>query len=177
VRARACARYARIGVSQPPENFWALGPRYLYVVRLASENDYVDGLCATTDVHGASLWVVGHQACRLGGCHTNDHLARSTADASRAVILTTSPSAVKSSSVVSSRVAPTNASPVWTAVPTGMDTDVVVACAARSARSICGCHCCGRVMRPADAPEEEPNNLGAYELRRRLPVDESLTAF
>jgi hypothetical protein len=44
-----------------------------------------------------------------------------------------------------------------------MDTDVVVACAARSARSICGCHCCGRVMRPADAPEEEPNNLIAYD--------------
>jgi hypothetical protein len=39
------------------------------------------------------------------------------ADASRAVMLTTSPSAVKSSTVVPGPVAPTNASPVWTAVP------------------------------------------------------------
>ena len=27
----------------------------------------------------------------------------------------------------------------------------------------CGRYCCGRVMRPADAPEEEPNNLIAYD--------------
>jgi hypothetical protein len=38
-------------------------------------------------------------------------------DASRAVVLTASPSAVKSSTVPGGPVAPTNASPVWTAVP------------------------------------------------------------
>lgn len=27
----------------------------------------------------------------------------------------------------------------------------------------CGCYCCGRVMRPADAPEEQPNNFIAYD--------------
>ena len=59
------------------------------------------------------------------------------ADASRAVMLTASPSAVKSSTVVPSPVAPTNASPVWTAVPIGMAASgVVLARAACSDRSI-----------------------------------------
>jgi hypothetical protein len=32
--------------------------------------------CASTDLHGASLEVLGRHACSLSGCHTNDHLAR-----------------------------------------------------------------------------------------------------
>ena len=66
-------------------------------------------------------------------------------------MLTASPSAVKLSTVVPSPVAPTNATPVWTAVPTGMDTnDVVLARAGRSARS----------MAAATATEEEATQPG-----------------
>jgi hypothetical protein len=80
------------------------------------------------------------------------------ADASRAVMLTASPSAVKSSTVVPSPVAPTNASPVWTAVPTGMATaDVMLPRAARFGQLDCG-RCCCRVSRPGDSAEEEPEH-------------------
>jgi hypothetical protein len=37
--------------------------RALALFRLASENDYLDRLCATTDFHGASLQVVGLRDC------------------------------------------------------------------------------------------------------------------
>ena len=56
------------------------------------------GSRATADPHTASLEVAGRHPCGLGGCHANDHLPPATAaDASRAVMLTASPSAVKSS--------------------------------------------------------------------------------
>jgi hypothetical protein len=71
-------------------------------------------------------------------------------------MLTTSPSAVKSSTVVPSPVAQ-NATPVWTAVRTGMDIEgVVLACAARSARSTAAATAiagwCGPLMPPKKSP-------------------------
>jgi hypothetical protein len=86
------------------------------------------------------------------------------ADASRAVMLTASPSAVKSSTVVPSPVAPTNASP-------GVDGrsywDGHRRRGAGSCRSLgevdCGRYCCCRVARPGDSAEEEPDNLIAHD--------------
>ena len=40
------------------------------------EDNHFDRLFATTDLHGASLEVSGRHACRLGRCHTDDHLTR-----------------------------------------------------------------------------------------------------
>jgi rhodanese-related sulfurtransferase len=85
------------------------------------------------------------------------------ADASRAVMLTASPSAVKSSTVVPSPVAPTNASPVWTAVHTGMATaDAMLPRAARSASSIAAAAaaaCRGQVIPPKKSPNIDRNVL------------------
>ena len=92
------------------------------------------------------------------------------AAASRAVVLTTSPSAVKSSIVPPGPVPPTNASPVWTAVPTGIGpVGVASALAARSATSIAACDRRCRVLRSADPTEEERDDLVADDL-----VDEAV---
>src|SRR5215204_3970666 len=75
------------------------------------------------------------------------------ADASRAVMLTASPSAVKSSTVVPSPVAPTNASPVWMAVPTGMATLDVLLARARSVKSIAAATAAAACRGPVTPPQ------------------------
>jgi hypothetical protein len=40
------------------------------------ENNHLDWLGAPTDLHGASLELLGRYVCGLGRCHTHDHLAR-----------------------------------------------------------------------------------------------------
>ena len=93
------------------------------------------------------------------------------ADASRAVVLTTSPSAVKSSIVPPGPVPPTNASPVWTAV----HRDRLRRCGVGACRPLGqvdgGRHRRCSVVRPADPTEEERDDLVAHDL-----VDEAVVS-
>ena len=56
-----------------PSGLVLIGRHFLSTCR---DNDDLDRLGASTDLHGASLDVLDRHACGLGGCHTYDHLAR-----------------------------------------------------------------------------------------------------
>jgi hypothetical protein len=128
------------------------------------ENDYLDRLCATADLHRASLEVVGRHACGLGGCHTNDHLARhrSRCQSRRDVDDITERGEVVDGGARSGRsnecLASVDSRSHWN----GHRQRGAGLC--RSLRQIdCRRDRYSRVVRPADPPEEEPNNLIAHD--------------
>jgi hypothetical protein len=108
--------------------------------------------------------VVSHQACGLGGCHTNDHLARNR---SRCASLSDIDNIAQCREVVVGCAEAGGSNECFAGVDSrsyrkGHRRRGIGLC--RSLGQVdCGCYCCGRVMRPADAPEEQSNNFIAYD--------------
>ena len=83
------------------------------------DHDHVDGLVPATDLQlRRSSPFVSYSAALVAATVTRISPAAAL-DASRAVVLTTSPSAVKSSTAPFGPVVPTYASPVWMPAPIG----------------------------------------------------------
>src|SRR5512133_777634 len=128
------------------------------------ENNSLDRLNAPSDCHRASLELIGRDACRLGGCHTNDHLAcsRSGCESGRDVDGITECGEVLDGGAEAGR-----ANECLAGVDGRSYWDGRLGRRAGLCHSLsevdCSRYCCCRVARPGDSAEEESDNLIAHD--------------
>jgi hypothetical protein len=128
------------------------------------ENDHLNRLCAPTDLHGASHELVSRHACGIGGCHANDHLA---CNGSRCQSRCDVDGITERGEIVDSFAKPGRPNECLAGVDSRSYWNGHRRSGAGPCRSLsqvdCGCYRYGRMIRPADSPEEEPNNLIAHD--------------